>query len=516
MKGFNVVPMTLPKYYITTPIYYVNDRAHLGNAYTIIMADMLARFYRLDGYDVRFMTGTDEHGLKVEQSARQAGLAPQDFVDQVSQKFRDLCPILDATPDVFMRTTENRHKQAAQTLWRTLEEKGHIYKSVYAGWYALRDEAFYSEKELVQGRAPSGAQVEWVEEPSYFFRLSAWQEPLLQFYREHPAFMVPESRRNEIIRFVEGGLQDLCISRSSFNWGVPLPQDADHIMYVWMDALTVYLTALGYPDHFDDSAQALWQASHHLMGKDISRFHAVYWPAFLMAAGLPPPRRIFAHGWWTNEGEKMSKSLSNTVDPVKLIEDFGSDALRYFMVREVPFGQDGNFSYTNFIARTNADLANDFGNLCQRTLSFVYKNAAAQVPTASALLKEDTHLLIQAQEMLGKLRDFAAEQALSKMCATLWTVVAAANRYIDSQQPWALRKTDPARMATVLYVLLEVLRHLGILSQPFIPKAAAKLLDQLGVSKDQRQHQDLIDHPLQPGTALPEPQGLFPRIQQEF
>ncbi len=506
------------KYYITTPIYYVNDVPHIGSAYTTIAADILARFKRLDGYEVFFLTGTDEYGQKIEKSAQKAGMKPQEFVDKVSEHFRHLYPVIDATPDVFMRTTEARHHRAAQAIWQRIEENGHIYKSHYAGWYAIRDEAFYDEKELIDGKAPTGAPVEWVEEPSHFFKLSAWQEPLLKFYEDHPDFIQPQSRRNEVIRFVEGGLRDLCISRSTFNWGIPVPKKSDtssdtSIMYVWLDALTNYLTALGYPDQWTEEAQEFWSESYHLMGKDILRFHAVYWPAFLMAAGLKPPKKVFAHGWWTNQGEKISKSLGNAIDPLDLIDRYGSDQLRYFLAREITFGQDGDFSEASLIQRINADLANDFGNLSQRVLSFIQKNAEAKVPLPEAYLEADQHLLQLAQKTVQEVRQWADVQALSKMCDAIWKVVAEGNRYIDAQQPWALKKTDVGRMNTVLYVLAEVLRHIAVLSQAVIPKAAVRLLDQLAIPNTQRQLANLRGHPLVPGTPLPLPEGLFPRIQ---
>ncbi len=353
-------------YYITTPIYYVNDKPHIGHAYTTIAADVIARFKRMDGFEVMFLTGTDEHGQKVNKSAELAGVDPQDFVDQVSQNFRDLMPVLNVTPDRFIRTTEAEHKRAAQDIWNRLVASGDIYLGSYEGWYSVRDEAFYAESELVDGKAPTGGPVEWVQEPSYFFRLSKWQEPLLTFYAEHRDFIAPASRRNEVIKFVEGGLMDLSISRTSFNWGVRVPEDEKHVMYVWLDALTNYLTGIGFPDTQVDSYKKFWPADLHLMGKDIIRFHAVYWPAFLMAAGLEPPKRVFAHGWWTNEGQKISKSLGNVIDPIVLIETYGADAFRYVLLREVSFGHDGDFSVSGMKNRINADLANAYGNLVQR------------------------------------------------------------------------------------------------------------------------------------------------------
>lgn len=499
-------------YYITTPIYYVNAVPHFGNAYTSVAADALARFYRLDGADVIFLTGTDEHGQKVESSAKAAGVSPQAFADQVSLSFRALSAAYNLSEDVFIRTTEERHKKSAQHLWKKMAENGHIYESTYAGWYAVRDETFYAESDLVDGKAPNGAEVEWVEEPSYFFKLSDWQEPLLKFYRENTQFLAPLSRRNEVMRFVESGLHDLSISRSTFKWGVPVPGDEKHVMYVWVDALANYITALGYPDAESPDFKAFWPESVHLVGKDILRFHAVYWPAFLMAAGLNPPKRIFAHGWWTKDGRKMSKSLGNTIDPFALVERFGADQVRYFMLREIPFGNDGDFSETAIINRINADLANDFGNLSQRVLSFVYKHVGAEIPQPGAFTPNDAALLTKARGLVDAVRKHAEVQALSKMCEAVWAVVGEANRYIDSEQPWALRKTDPERMATVLYVLMDVIRHLAALASPIIPRAAGQVLDFLNVPGDQRDFKALGAWQLVPKTPLPEPQGVFPRF----
>src|SRR5215475_3326879 len=345
------------RYYITTPIYYVNDSPHIGHAYTTLSCDVLARFMRLDGFDVHFLTGTDEHGQKVEKSAAAAGLDPQAFTDRVSAEFKALAEQLNCSFDNFIRTTEARHTRACQALWQKLVENGDIYLGKYAGWYAVRDEAFYAESELIDGKAPTGADVEWVEEPSYFFRLSAWQDRLLAFYDANPDCIGPRSRRNEVISFVKSGLLDLSVSRTSFKWGIPVPGDPAHIMYVWLDALTNYITAVGYPDVDSDMFKRFWPADLHMVGKDILRFHTVYWHAFLMAAGIAPPKRVFAHGWWTNEGQKISKSLGNVIDPLKLVEEFGLDPVRYFLLREVPFGSDGNFSREQMVKRINADLA---------------------------------------------------------------------------------------------------------------------------------------------------------------
>jgi methionyl-tRNA synthetase len=501
-------------YFITTPIYYVNDKPHIGHAYTTLACDVLARFQRLKGRRVLFLTGTDEHGQKVEQSAAKAGMTPQDFTDAVSGNFRDLAASLNISNDQFIRTTEPRHIHAAQALWETLLANGQIYLGSYAGWYSVRDEAFYQESELVDGKAPTGAPVEWVEEPSYFFRLSAWQEPLLKFYHAHPDFIAPTSRRNEVIRFVEGGLRDLSVSRTSFRWGVPVPGDESHIMYVWLDALANYLTAVGYPDTHAADYQAFWPAALHMVGKDILRFHAVYWPAFLMAADLPMPRRVFAHGWWTNEGQKISKSVGNVIDPLELIATYGLDPVRYFLMREVPFGQDGDFSRTAMIRRINQDLANDIGNLSQRVLSQIQKNCGAAVPMPGAFTAEDTALLSQGAGLLGTMEAFLGEQAFNRALEAVSDLTGAANRYIDTEAPWTLKKTDPARMATVLYVLAEVVRRLALALLPFVPDSAAKMLDQLAIAATGRDYQ-AWDQALVAGTPLPIPQGVFPRYVVE-
>jgi methionyl-tRNA synthetase len=502
-------------FYITTPIYYVNDKPHIGHAYTTVACDTLARFMRLDGADVRFLTGTDEHGQKVEKSAAAAGLSPQAFTDKVSQNFRDLAVRMKFSNDDFIRTTEPRHIAATQALWKRLEERGQIYLGGYQGWYSVRDEAFFTETELTQGpdgakMAPTGAPVEWVEEPSYFFRLSAWQEPLLKFYEENPGFIMPAARRNEVLSFVKGGLQDLSISRTSFKWGIPVPGNPDHIMYVWLDALTNYITALGFPDENAPLFREFWPADLHMVGKDILRFHAVYWPAFLMAAGLPPPQRVFAHGWWTNEGQKISKSVGNVIDPYDLIEEFGLDQTRYFLLREVPFGSDGDYSRRAMIQRKNSELANDYGNLCQRVLSMIGKNCGAAVPQPGAFADDDAEMLKQAADLLDKVRAAMVEQAFHEALERIWVVIRAANAYIDRQAPWTLRKTDPARMGTVLYVLAEVIRRIAILTQPFMPDASAAILDQVAVPADARTFAGL-DRALVAGTPLPPPRGVFPR-----
>lgn len=514
--------MTNDTYYITTPIYYVNDKPHLGHAYTSVACDALARFMRLDGAEVKFLTGTDEHGQKVEKSAAAAGVPPKEFVDEVSEHFRHMNEVLQLTNDDFIRTTEARHIKAAQAVWKRLEAAGDIYLGSYAGWYSVRDEAFYAESELVDGKAPSGSTVEWVEEPSYFFKLSKYQQPLLDYYKTHPDFILPESRRNEIVRFVEGGLHDLSISRTTFKWGVPVPGDEKHIMYVWLDALTNYITATGFPDENAEQYKKFWPANLHMVGKDIVRFHAVYWPAFLMSANLPIMERVFAHGWWTIEGEKMSKSLGNVVSPTHLVERYGLDQTRYFLLREVPFGSDGNFSRQAMFDRINADLANNIGNLAQRTLSMIAKNCGSAVPTFSdADLTESDKALMELVRVTNagtpkSARDQMMRCKFGEVTQAILGMASAANEYIDREAPWTLKKENPARMNAVLYYLAEAIRCIGIMLQPFTPGAAAKLLDQLAVPADERLFKHLTaDYALKPGTALPKPEGVFPRLMTE-
>ncbi len=500
-------------FYVTTPIYYVNDVPHIGHAYTTLACDTIARFARLDGRRVWFLTGTDEHGQKVEKAAAAAGLEPQEFTDQVAERFRALAQRMQITNDDFIRTTEDRHKAGVQALWRELLRRDQIYLGTYAGWYSVRDESFYAESELEGGLAPTGAPVEWVEEPSYFFRLSSWQEPLLRFYEQHPEFVLPAARRNEVISFVKGGLLDLSVSRTSFRWGIPVPDDPDHVIYVWLDALTNYMTALGYPDTEGELFRRFWPADVHVVGKDILRFHAVYWPAFLLAAGLEPPRRIFAHGWWTIEGQKMSKSLGNAVDPLQLIDDYGLDQTRYFLLREVPFGNDGDFSRSAMINRMNDDLANDYGNLVQRVLSMIQRYHDGRLPAAAGLAGEDRALLGAVEALLDRVRAEMAVQALSRALEAIFEVVGAANRYVDAQAPWTLRKSDPQRLGTVLYVLAETIRKLALLTLAFVPDASERILDQLAVPRSARTLASYrgAGTALAAGTLLPRPEGVFPR-----
>ena len=508
-------------YYLTTPIYYVNDAPHIGHAYTTLACDVLARFKRLDGYDVFFLTGTDEHGQKVEKSAETAGVDPQSFTDRVSQNFRELADFMNYSHDGFIRTTEARHATASQAIWTALQENGHIYLGTYNGWYAVRDEAFYAEDELTDGPegkkiAPSGAECEWVEEPSYFFDLSKWQEPLLKFYDDNPDFIAPKSRRNEVISFVKGGMHDLSVSRTSFKWGVDVPGDEDHIMYVWLDALTNYITAMDYPDQDAELYSKFWPADLHMVGKDILRFHAVYWPAFLMGAGLEPPKRVFAHGWWTNEGEKISKSLGNVIEPRHIVETYGLDQVRYFLLREVPFGNDGDFSHRSMVNRINSELANDLGNLAQRSLSMVGRYCDGTLPEPGDFSDADNEILTHAARVLDDVRTHMDNQAFHEALETIWVLVRAANAYVDTQAPWKLHKEDPARRDTVLYVLAETIRHLGIYIQPFMPDSASRMLDILAIPEDARDFTRVgAAHALDGGTCLPAPEPVFPRFVEE-
>ena len=503
--------MTEKTYYVTTPIYYVNDRPHIGHAYTTLAADVMARFKRLDGYDVHFLTGTDEHGQKIQRSAEAKNITPQQFTDEVSAVFRELATDFNFSNDDFIRTTEERHKRACAEMWKRLQDAGHIYLDKYSGWYAVSDEAFYDEGELKEGPdgtkiAPTGKPVEWVEEESYFFRLSAFEQPLLDLYESQPDFILPKGRRNEVISFVKGGLQDLSISRTTFDWGVKVPGDEKHVMYVWLDALTNYITATGWPD-----AASRWPADLHLVGKDILRFHAIYWPAFLMGAGLPLPKRVFAHGWWTNEGEKISKSLGNVIDPYDLKETFGLDQTRYFLLREVPFGNDGDFRREAMVTRMNSDLANNLGNLAQRSLSMIAKNLDGVIPAVD-LTDADEALIDSAGEaLLSSVRELLDQQAFNKALETIWTVISEANVYIDAQAPWTLKKTDPERMAAVLYTVVETVRRVALILQPIMPESTGKLLDLVAQPTDERGF-EALDSRLKAGTELPQPSGVFPRF----
>jgi len=495
-------------FYITTPIYYVNDSPHIGHAYTDIAADFVARFKRLDGYDVKFLTGTDEHGQKIQRAAEKAGVSTIDFVSEVSKRFVALTPLLNLSNDDFIRTTETRHKKAAQHLWSLLTEKGHIYKGKYCGWYSVRDEAYFDEKELINGKAPTGSDVEWLEEESYFFNLSIWQDKLLAFYKDNPTFAQPSSRLNEIIKFVERGLEDLSISRSSFKWGIEVPGDDKHVMYVWFDALTNYISAIGYPG---DISQ-YWPADVHMVGKDISRFHAIYWPAMLMAADIALPKQIIAHGWWTIDGEKMSKSIGNVVSSQQLVDELGCDQTRYCLLREIAFGNDGNFSKSAMIIRINAELANNIGNLVQRTLSMIFKNCEGLMPKVSTDEIYNQKLLNVALDTINQVRLTINNTQYQNSLEAIVNLSNHANLYIDEMAPWALAKTDRPKMEFVLTSLAEVIRYIGILLQPITPIAAKKLLDMLSVER--RDFAALSkEYMIKSGTIIAKPEIIFPRAE---
>ncbi|AMB47412.1 methionine--tRNA ligase [Methylobacterium sp. AMS5] len=505
---------------ITTAISYPNGAPHIGHAYEVIATDAIARFHRLDGRDVLFTTGTDEHGLKIQQTASRAGVTPRAFVDDMAGRFKAVADRLDCSYDRFIRTTEADHYAAAQELWRRMEANGDIYLAKYAGWYSVRDEAYYDEAETVlvsEGNRRSiktDTPVEWMEEENYLFRLSKYQEPLLKLYAEQPDFLGPETRMNEVASFVRSGLKDLSISRTTFDWGVPVPDRPGHVMYVWVDALTNYLTVTGFPDAGAANAR-FWPASLHVIGKDIVRFHAVYWPAFLMSAGLPLPKRVFGHGFFLSRGEKMSKSLGNVVDPLDLVGTYGVDPVRYFLLREAPFGSDGNYDHEAIINRINADLANDLGNLAQRSLSMIAKNCEGTVPEPGTFTEADERLLAAAAALPEKARGLMQNLALHAILAEIWAVVGEANRYFASEEPWKLRKSDPARMNTVLYVTVETLRRVGLIVQPFVPTAGAALLDLLAVPVNARSFAFTgSEHRLQGGTALPAPAPIFPRFEK--
>ena len=510
--------MTKPKYYITTAIPYANGAPHIGHAYERIATDAMARFKRLDGHDVLFVTGMDEHGQKMQQTAAREGITPLQLADRTAALFEEMGEVLNARADDILRTTSERHRISVQKIWRRMAANDDIYLSKYAGWYSVRDEAFYDEDEIEERDSrkfavKTGTPVEWVEEESYFFRLSKYAEPLLAHYEKSPSFVTPENYRNEIVAFVKRGLTDLSVSRTTFNWGIPVPDDPKHVMYVWVDALTNYLSATGYPDA-DNPRAGFWPADAHVIGKDITRFHAIYWPAFLMSAKLPMPKQIVVHGFLFSRGEKMSKSVGNVVAPADLVKNYGVDQTRYFFLREVPFGQDGNYSHEAIVNRINADLANDLGNLAQRSLSMIAKNCAAKVPACGEFLEADKEIMAGAGAILAEARTHHDAYAINKALDAIWKVVADANRYFAGQEPWALKKTDAARMASVLYVTADVLRVIGLLIQPYMPGAAAKLLDLLAVPANSRSFAS-IGVKLVSGTPLPAPAPIFPRYVEE-
>jgi methionyl-tRNA synthetase len=512
----NATNLPRESFYITTAIAYPNGVPHIGHAYEAIATDALARFQRLDGKDVFFLTGTDEHGLKMIQTAEAEKLPTMEVATRNARRFKEMDQRLNISFDRFIRTTEEQHHRSSQEIWKRMADNGDIYLDSYAGWYSVRDEAYYAEDETVVGddgvrRGPQGTPVEWVEEKSYFFKLSAYQDRLLALYDNQPDFIGPDSRKNEVISFVKSGLRDLSISRTTFDWGVKVPGAPEHVMYVWVDALTNYITGVGFPDESDPNWH-YWPADVHIIGKDIIRFHAVYWPAFLMSAGIPVQKRLYAHGFLFNRGEKMSKSVGNVVDPFNLADQYGVDQVRYFFLREVPFGQDGSYNHEAIVARINADLANDLGNLAQRSLSMIAKQYQGVLPEPGAFSDNDKAILAQADGMIALARTAMATQQIHQALNAVWAVVAEANRYFAGEAPWALAKTDPARQGTVLYVTAEVVRQIAILAQPAMPESAAKLLDSLGIPQAARGFASLGGATrIQPGSQLPAPVGVFPR-----
>ncbi|WP_455478380.1 methionine--tRNA ligase [Bartonella sp. B10] len=503
-------------YYITIPIFYPNGNPHIGHAYSAIASDVFARFQRLDGKNVFFLSGTDEHGLKMQQTAEALDITPKQLADRNSAIFQKMLTVLNCSNDDFIRTTEERHHQTCQKIWKKMEENGDIYLGRYAGWYSVRQEAYYEEKDTEVGEdkirreKELGSPVEWNEEESYFFRLSRYEEALLEHYEKHPDFVAPVERRNEIISFIKSGLKDISISRANLSWGIGVPSNSEHVMYVWVDALTNYLSAIGF---FDENSKKrnFWPANVHIIGKDIIRFHGIYWPAFLMSAGIELPKRIFAHGFLLNSGTKMSKSVGNVIDPFEMVEHYGVDQVRYFFLREVPFGQDGSYNHDSFVNRINADLANDLGNLVQRSLSMIAKNCDAKVPKPTVLLVQDKQILEQSLQVFKIMRQAMLSQGIHIALSAIFSVVANANRYFANEKPWSLRKNNPERFSTVLYITIEVLRRIGIMLLPFIPQSAAKILDSLAVAEEDRLLYHISNSRIQEGINLPPPEPIFPR-----
>jgi methionyl-tRNA synthetase len=505
-------------FYITTAISYPNGRPHIGHAYEAIAADAIARFHRQAGRDVRFQTGTDEHGLKMAQTARDRGIPTRELADEMSALFKAMDDRLNISYDRFIRTVDPDHYAASQAIWTAMEEAGDLYLDRYAGWYSVRDEAFYDEKELIDGEggqklSPQGTPVEWTAEETWFFRLSKYQQPLLDHYAANLDFIRPEARRNEIVRFVEGGLNDLSVSRTSFDWGVPVSGSAGHVMYVWVDALTNYLTGIGYPDTGNPLAK-YWPADVHMIGKDIVRFHAVYWPAFLMSAKIALPKQVFGHGFLLNRGEKMSKSVGNVIDPINLVDRFGIDPLRYFLLREISFGNDGSFSEEAMVTRCNADLANNLGNLAQRCLSIIAKNCDGKVPEAGEATAAEEALVESVARAEAGMQTAMADLAIHAALDAIWAAARDANQYFADQAPWSVRKTDPARADTILYYAAEAVRRIAIMARWAIPESADKLLDLLGQDADRRNF-DALTRPIVSGIVLPAPSGVFPRLEME-
>ena len=476
-------------FYITTPIYYPSAKPHMGHAYSSIVADFFARFKRIQGFDVFYLTGTDEHGQKIERAAKENKKEPLEFCDEISKTFKDLTKILNLSNDDFIRTTEDRHKKSAISVWNKLEKKGEIYLSKYSGWYSVSDEAFYSDDEIeeINGNKiakPSGSKVEWLEEESYFFKLSKWQEPLLDFYKKNPNFILPKSRKNEVISFVKTGLKDLSVSRKSFKWGINVPSNKDHVMYVWLDALTNYLSALNYPDENDKMFKNFWPANLHIIGKDILRFHAVYWPAFLLAADIIPPKRVYGHGWILSGDQKMSKSKGNILDPIEIIKIYGLDPLRYYLIKEVSFGNDGNISEEKLENCINSDLVNNYGNLCQRVVSFCQKNMNSVVQKKVSFNKDDNFILTSFIDNYDKIIEYIDNQDINSYINYIVDRLFAANKYFNDQEPWK-KKDDQERLNTIVYTALELIRKITILLYPIIPNTSINVMKIFDLSENE-------------------------------
>ena len=485
-------------FYITTPIYYPSAKPHMGHAYSSIIADFFARFKRIQGYKVHFLTGTDEHGQKIQRAAEKKGMDPLTFCDEISKTFRNLSKTLNLSNDDFIRTTEKRHQKSVQNLWNILEKNKEIYLSKYSGWYSVSDEAFYSEEEIEDNNGNktaknSGSPVEWVEEESYFFKLSKWQEPLLKFYSENPNFILPSTRKNEVVSFVKSGLKDLSVSRKSFSWGIKVPSNKDHVIYVWLDALTNYISALNYPNQNDKLYQEFWPATIHLIGKDILRFHAVYWPAFLLAANIPLPKRVYGHGWILSGEEKMSKSKGNILDPIEIINKYGLDSLRYYLVKEVSFGNDGNISKEKLESCINSDLANNYGNLCQRVISFNEKNCNLSIPKKSSFNQDDLKQLDNFKNNFDKLIGYIDNQDLNSYMNFIIESLFAANKYFNDQEPWK-KKSDLPRLNTIVYVSLEVIRKISIMLYPVIPASSLRVLNIFNIKEKDIKFESIKNH----------------------
>ena len=507
------------KFYITTPIYYPSAKPHMGHAYSSIIADFFARFKKMDGYDVHFLTGTDEHGLKIQRSAEKENVDTLQFCDKISQTFRDLSETLNLTNTDFIRTTEDRHKKTVQHLWKELEKNDDIYLSKYSGWYSVSDEAFYSEDEIedyegVKRSSASKSTVEWIEEESYFFRLSKWEKPLLEYYKSHPEFIAPESRKNEVISFVKGGLKDLSVSRKSFSWGIKVPNNNDHVIYVWLDALTNYISALNYPDTNNNLFKNFWPASIHLIGKDILRFHAVYWPAFLLAAKIELPLKVYGHGWILSGNEKMSKSKGNILDPIEIIKQYGLDPLRYYLIKEVSFGNDGNISQERLEDCLNSDFANNVGNLCQRVTAFAIKNCNGLISNDIQFLEEDLIILNKYNDNLSQIRDKIDNQDINFYIDYIINSLFEANKYFNDQEPWK-KKDDLKRLNTIVYVTLEIVRKISFLLYPIIPSSSLKALKIFNLNENDIDLESIKNNEyLKKGSTINKIDILFQKIEK--